>query len=197
MKTNSKVLIATILAACAMCAFIFYPFMCTDLHLKIYFSNDSAPTECSLYYTTAESPSFSEDKLLIANITASSADIILPKNLCGKLENVRLDFAYTDSLIGIKHIELRSAGFARNTLDASQFFDQTNIYTTNDLSALQHTSTVTYIGTAGGDPFIIFQPNIVQEFNDAYSHYTGTKAFICLYFVITILLAHKKVFSEE
>ena len=195
MKTNPKVLIAIILAACAMCAFMFYPFMCTDLHLKIYFNNDSAPTECSLYYTTTESPDLSEDKLIIAKTTDGKADIILPANLCGKLEDIRLDFSHAESLICINRIELCSAGFTRETFEAPHFFDQVNIKMTNDVSTLQHASTVTYIGTAGNDPFIFFQPNIVKAFNDAYSHYTGTKALICLVLIITFILARKKVFN--
>lgn len=197
MKKSPKVFIAAVLTACAMCAFIFYPFMCANLHLKIYFEDVSSPTDCSLYYTTTEAPSMSEDKVIYAHTRKGKADFILPADLCGKLEKLRLDFTPTDNLICINRVELCSGGFVRKTYDAAQFFDHENIQMTNDLSPLQCTAAIAYIGTDGNDPFITFQPGIVREFREAFSHYTGTKAFLCLFLVAAFVLSRQKIFPVD
>ena len=195
MKKNFKILIVSALTVCVACAFIFYPFMCTDLHIKIYFAQDSAYTECSLYYTTADAPDMSDDKQIDADMTSGKADLVLPKELCCKLTGLRLDFKEADNLICINRIELCSGGFVRKAFDASQFFAEANIDATNDISSLQNADIITYIGANGKDPYILLAPEIVQQCNDAYSHYTGTKAFICLFIVITVLLARKKIYT--
>lgn len=195
MRKNLLLFILGTLFFCAACAFIFYPFMCTDLHLKIYFAQDSAYTECSLYYTTTDAPDMSDDKQLDADMTSGKADLVLPKELCRKLTGLRLDFKETDNLLCINRVELCSGGFIRKSFDASQFFAETNIDATNNISSLQNADIITYIGTDGNDPYILFSPEVVQECNDAYSHYTGTKAFICLFVATTVLLARKKIYS--
>ena len=195
MKKKFKIFLTAAFITCVACAFIFYPFMCTDLHLKIYFAQDSAYTECSLYYTTTDAPNMSDDKLLYADITSGKADLVLSKELCGNLTGLRLDFTEADNLICIKRIELCSGGFVRKTFDASQFFAEENITATNDIAALQNTVISTYIGTNGNDPYILLGPEVVQECNNAYSHYTGTKAFICLFVAAAVLPARKKIYS--
>ena len=195
MKKKFKIFLIAAFIACVVCTFIFYPFMCTDLHIKIYFAQDSAYTECSLYYTTTDAPAMSDDKLLYADMTSGKADLILPKELCGNLTGLRLDFTEAESLICINRIELCSGGFVRKTLDASQFFAEENIAATNDISSLQSANIITYIGTDGNDPYILFSPEVVQQCNDAYSHYTGTKAFICLFVAATVMLARKKIYT--
>lgn len=192
MKKKFKIFL---IAAFIACAFIFYPFMCTDLHIRIYFAPDSAYTECSLYYTTTEAPAMSDNKLLYADMTSGKADLILRGELCGNLTGLRLDFTEADNLICIKRIELCSGGFVRKTFDASQFFAEENIAATNDISSLQNSDIITYIGTSGNDPHILFSPEVVQECNDAYSHYTGTKAFICLFVTAAVLLSRKKIYT--
>ena len=195
MKINFKLLLVTVLTACAMCAFTFYPFMCTDLHLKIYFTQDSAYTDCTLYYTTADAPNMSNSQKVDAILTEGKADLILPKELCSKLTGLRLDFKHTDKLICINRVELCSGGFVRKTYDASQFFAEDNVVNTNQISALQNTTLVTYIGTNGNDPYLLLSPEMVHQFNLAFSHYTGSKAFLCIFIVVTIVLARKKLYT--
>ncbi|MBR2036545.1 MAG: hypothetical protein IKA09_02330 [Lachnospiraceae bacterium] len=195
MKKKFKIFLIAAFIACVICTFIFYPFMCTDLHIKIYFAQDSAYTECSLYYTTTDAPNMSDDKLLYADMTSGKADLILSKELCSNLTGLRLDFTEAENLICINRIELCSGGFVRKTFDASQFFGEENIAATNDISSLQNADIITYIGIDGNDPYIMFDSNVVQECNDAYSHYTGTKAFICLFVVAAVLLARKKIYT--
>ena len=197
MKKNPSILIAAVIAACAVCAFIFYPFMCTDLHVKIYFSDDSAATECSLYYTTADAPNMSEDKQISTDIHDNYADLILSPEYCGKLTGLRLDFSPAEDLICVSRIELCSGGFVRKSYEPAQFFDQSNIAATNDLSSLQCATNIAYIGTAGNDPYLMFQPDFVQECNDAYSHYTGTKAVLCLFLTGAWILSRKKFFTAD
>lgn len=194
MKKKFKIFLTAAFITCVACAFIFYPFMCTDLHLKIYFAQDSAYTECSLYYTTTDAPDMSDDKLLYADITSGKADLVLPEELCGNLTGLRLDLEKTDNLICINRIELCSGGFVRKTFDASQFFTEENITATNDISSLQSADIITYIGTSGNDPYILFDSEVVKQCNDAYSHYTGTKAFLCLFVLTAFLLARKKLY---
>ncbi len=195
MKKKFKFFLIAAFIACAACTFIFYPFMCTDLHIKIYFTEDSSYTECRLYYTTTEDPNMSDDKLMTADMTYCKADLVLPKELCGKLTGLRLDFKETENLISINRIELCSGGFVRKTFDASQFFAEENIAATNDISALQNAIIITYIGTDGNDPYILMGSETVQLCNNAYSHYTGTKAFICLFVVAAVMLSRKKIFT--
>lgn len=195
MKKKFKIFLTAAFIACAACAFIFYPFMCTDLHLKIYFAQDSAYTECSLYYATTDAPDMSDDKLLYADMTSGKADLVLPRELCGNLTGLRLDLKEADNLICINRIELCSGGFVRKTFDASQFFAEANIAATNDILSLQNADIITYIGTSGNDPYILFGSEIVKQCNDAYSHYTGTKAFLCLFILTAFLLARKKIYT--
>lgn len=181
----------------AMCLFILYPFHCTDLHLKIYFSADSAPTECTAYYTTAQNPAYGDEQMLNAEINDGMADILFPKELCETITGLRLDFTQTDSLIGIARIELCSAGFVQTTFDAPDFFDETNILATNDIASIQPVMHTVYIQTKGPDPYVFFQQAMVQACNEAYSHYTGSKTAICLFVLITGILARKKLFTAE
>ena len=195
MKKKIKIFLIAAFIACVACAFIFYPFMCTDLHIKIYFAQDSAYTECSLYYTTTDAPDMSDDKLLYADMTSEKADLVLRGELCGNLTGLRLDLKEADNLICINRIELCSGGFVRKTFDASQFFTEENIAATNDISSLQSADIITYIGTNGNDPYILFGSELVKQCNDAYSHYTGTKAFLCLFVLTAFLLARKKLYT--
>ena len=197
MKTSFKSYLLAALIACAMAIFISYPIMCTSLHIKLYFDDASDHKQCSLYYTTAETPNFSEDKLITAKPSYDKADLVLPKSLCSKLENLRLDFSYTESLISIDRIELCSGGFVQETYSAKEFFHPDNIQYTNDIALIQPTASATYIDTSGSDPFIVFQPSVVKECNDAFSHYTVTKLLICIFVAVTIFLARKKIFSAE
>ena len=195
MKKKFKIFLIAAFIACVVCTFIFYPFMCTDLHIKIYFAQDSAYTECSLYYTTTDAPNMSDDTLLAADMTYGKADLALPKELCGNLTGLRLDFTEAENLICINRIELCSGGFVRKTFDASQFFVEANIAATNDISSLQNADIITYIGTDGSDPYILFGSEMIHQCNDAYSHYTGTKAFLCLFVLTAFLLARKKIYT--
>ena len=171
--------------------------MCTDMHIKIYFNDDSDYTTCNIYYTTENTPNMSNDTLIHAKMHDGYADLILSKDFCNKLTGLRLDFSPAEKLICIKRIELCSGGFVRKSYDASKFFDQSNIVATNDLSALQHVDSLTYIKTSGNDPYIVFHPNLVKECNDAYSHYTGTKVLICLFLIGTWILSRKKYFTAD
>lgn len=195
MKKKFKIFLTAAFITCVACAFIFYPFMCTDLHLKIYFAQDSAYTECSLYYATTDAPDMSDDNLLYADMTSGKADLVIPRELCGNLTGLRLDLEKTDNLICINRVELCSGGFVRKTFDASQFFTEENIAATNDISSLQNADIITYIGTDGSDPYILFGSEMIQQCNDAYSHYTGTKAFLCLFVLTAFLLARKKIYT--
>ena len=195
MKKKFKIFLIAAFIACAACAFIFYPFMCTDLHIKIYFAPDSAYTECSLYYTTTEAPAMSDDNLLYAYAAYDKVDFVLRRELCGTLTGLRLDFTEADNLICINRIELCSGGFVRKTFDASQFFAEENIAATNDITSLQSADIITYIGTDGNDPYILFGPEMIQLCNDTYSHYTGTKAFICLFVATAVMLSRKKIYT--
>lgn len=197
MKKISLLFLASALIVCAACAFIFYPFMCTDLHLKIYFTEDSAFTDCSLYYTTTDTPNMSRDTKISAETSNNMADLVLPAELCDKLTGLRLDFTEADNLICIHRIELCSGGFVRKTFDASQFFAEDKITVINDISSLQCSDIITYIGTSGKDPYIMFHSEIIQGLNDTFSHYTGTKIFICLFIVAVILLSRKKYFTAD
>ncbi len=197
MKINFKTLTIILLILAAMCLFIFYPFQCTDLHLKITFSDDSAYTDCTAYYTTAQNPAYGNEQMIPATVTDGIADIIFPKELCGTLTGLRLDFSQTDSLIRIARVELCSAGFVQTSLDASEFFAESQILATNDISAVQPVMATAYIKADGYDPYIYFQPAIVQACNEAYSHYTGSKLAICLFLIITVFLARKQLFTAE
>jgi hypothetical protein len=139
----------------------------------------------------------SDDTLIFANAYYGYADLIFPKELCNTLTGLRLDLSHAEDLVCLKRIELCSGGFVRKSYDASQFFAQSNIVATNDLSALQHVDYLTYIKTSGNDPYIVFHPNLVKECNDAYSHYTGTKVLICLFLIGTWILSHKKYFTAD
>lgn len=197
MKKYLKLLIIAVLTACAVCTFIFYPFMCTDLHIKIYFNDDSDYTTCSMYYTTTEHPNMSNDTLIHAKMQNGYADLVLSKEFCNKLTGLRLDFSPVDKLICIKRVELCSGGFVQESYDASQFFEQSNITATNDISSLDCVDAVTYIGTSGNDPYIFLHPDLAAECNNAYSHYTKTKVLLCLFIFGTWFLSRKKYFTAD
>ncbi len=192
---NPKNILLTLLIIGAMCLFIFYPFSCTDLHFKIYFSKDSAYTECTAYYTTVQDPVFSDAQRITATTTEGMADILFPKDFCENLTGLRLDFTQTDNLIRIDRIELCSAGFIQRSLNASEFLTESAMLAVHDISAVQPVMHTVYIKTDGSDPYIYFTSDTVQFFNDAFSHYTGSKLAICLFFILTAVLARKNLFK--
>lgn len=197
MKQKTKAILAVIFTACAVGFFIFYPFMCTKLHLKVYFHKDSASTNCQLYYTTRSAPVMSNETSSAASISDGKADIVLSSELCRALTGIRLDFSPADSLIHIDRIELCSGGFVQKSFDASEFFAEDNIIAKNDISSVTLVGTSAYIGTEGIDPYLVFSTDMIQTFNDAFSHYTGTKAGICLFIAAAIVLSRKRLFSNE
>lgn len=197
MKRKTKVILAVLLTACAVGLFIFYPFTCTKLHLKIYFHDDSAYTDCRLYYSTLSDPVMSNETSSYASVSDGKADIVLSSRLCKTLTGIRLDFSPTDSLIHIDRIELCSAGFVQKSFDASDFFAEDNLIAENDISSITLVGTSAYIGTDGMDPYLVFSEDMTQTFNDAFSHYTGTKAGICIFLAVAVLLSRKKLFSNE
>ena len=197
MKNFRKSFLIALLILFIMGGFILYPFECTDLHLKLTFSKDSAYTECTAYYTTVQNPVYSEEQSIAAIIDNGKADIVFPKELCKSLTGLRLDFSQSNDLIGISRVELCSAGFAQTTMDASVFFAAANILAINDISVIQPVQTTAYIGTDGSDPHLLFQANIVEACNDAYSHYTFSKLAVCIFILLAWLLARKKLFTTE
>ncbi len=197
MKQKTRAILAVIFTVCAAAVFIFYPFMCTKLHLKVYFHKDSAFTDCRLYYSTLSAPVMSNETSSYATISNGKADIVLSSELCGSFTGIRLDFAQADALIHISRVELCSGGFVQKSFDASEFFAADNVIATNDVDSITPVGTTAYIGTQGIDPYLVFSEDMTQTFNDAFSHYTGTKAAICLFIAAMVLLSHKKLFSVE
>ncbi len=197
MKKHIKAYLTTALAIGAAIIFVIYPFMCTDLHMKIYLGEDSAFTQCNLYYTTVDSPDFGDDKLIFGVETEEYIDVIIPREYCGKLAMLRLDFTHAENLISINRIELCSGGFIQKSFDGAEFFQDSNVMHTNHISSVQNILLGTYIKTEGNDPFIIFQQSVVDVYNHAFSHYTVTKLFICLFVAGAVLLAKTKLFSTE
>ena len=197
MKKNLKTLLLVVITVVIMSLFIFYPFQCTDLHLKIYFSADSAYTECAAYYTTAANPVYSDSQRLDATVYDGKADIVFSKELCETLTGLRLDFSQSDALIGIERVELCSAGFVQTSLDATDFFAESNILSSNDIAIIQPVKTTVYIGTEGRDSYLLFHSDIVDTCNGAYSHYTGSKLAICVFVILAGILARKQLFTAE
>ncbi len=197
MKKHFKSYIIMAAILCAALLFIFYPFMCTDLHIKLYFGEDSDVAYCNLYYTTEDMPNFDDSNMLTAKATADYADILIPKEACGKLTNLRLDFSPVEDLISISRVELCSGGFIQKSFSGPDFFKEDNILQTNDLETLHSTKYITYIGTAGTDPYIMFQTAVVSACNNAFSHYTVTKLLICLFIAGTVILSRRKLFPAE
>lgn len=197
MKQKTKVILAVFLTAFAAGIFIFYPFMCTGLHLKIYFHDDSADTDCRLYYSTLSDPVMSNETSFSAPILEQKADIVLPSELCRSLTGIRLDFSQADSLIHIDRVELCSGGFVQKSFDASEFFAEDNLIASNDISSITPVGTSAYIAAEGIDPYLVFSEDMTRTFNNAFSHYTKTKAGICIFFVAAILLSRKKLFPDE
>lgn len=197
MKQKTNAILAVSFTVCAVAVFIFYPFMCTKLHLKVYFHKDSAFTDCRLYYSTLSDPIMSNKTSSYAPISDGKADIILSSELCGSLTGIRLDFAQADALLHINRIELCSGGFVQKSFDASEFFAADNVIAANDIDSITAVGTSAYISTQGNDPYLVFSEDMTQTFNDAFSHYTKTKVAICLFIVATVLLSHKKLFPVE
>ncbi len=197
MKNFRKSFLIALLIIFIMGGFILYPFECTDLHLKLTFSSDSAYTECTAYYTTVQNPVYSEEQSIAAIIDNGKADIVFPKELCKSLTGLRLDFSQNNDLIGITRVELCSAGFAQTTMDASDFFAAANILATNDISVIQPVQTTAYIGTDDSDPHVLFQTNIVEACNDAYSHYTFSKFALFAFIILSYILARKNLFAAD
>ena len=194
---NFKQKILGVIIACIMLVYILYPAQCTELHIKIYLADDSAPKTFTLYYATEASPDLSDSQTAYAEAIDKQVDIVLPKELCEKLTTLRLDLHHSDALIAIDRVELCSGGFIQQSYDGATFFDKANIHSTNDIAVMQSVGNVFYIGTAGSDPYIFLQPSVIQTCNEAYSHYTVTKIFICLFFISIYILAHKKLFTAD
>lgn len=190
-----KNFIYIILILAAMGFYVLYPFRCTDLHIKIYLTEDSAYTDFSVYYTTADAPVFHGEHLIHANTEEFMADILLPKELCKNLTGLRLDLSHADSPISIKRVELCSGGFIRRTFDGSDFMNAAYIAGSNDIASIQQVFETAYLSTSGNDPYIIFSPEMVKTGNEAFSHYTGTKLFLCLFIIATVFLARRKLFT--
>lgn len=197
MKLNYKNIFITVLITGCMCFFVLYPFSCGDLHLKIYLNEDSAYTTCSVYYTTVQDPVFHDGQRIDADTESGYADLIIPKEYCGQLTGLRLDFTPADALIGIKRVELCSGGFVRQSLDASDFFTEAAASVTNDIQTLQAVQNVVYIQTSGSDPHIYFDAHTINICQEAFSHYTGSKLAICLFLLTFWFLYRKPLFTAK
>ena len=197
MKINCKKILITLLIAGCMCFFVLYPFSCGDLHLKIYLNEDSAYTTCSVYYTTVQDPAFHDGQRIDATVEKGYADLLIPKEYCGQLTGLRLDFAPADTLIAIKRVELCSGGFVRQSLDASAFFTEKAASVTHNIQTIQAVQNVVYIQTSGSDPHIYFDAHTLDICRDAFSHYTGSKLAVCLFLLAVWLLYRKPLFTAE
>lgn len=199
---NKKHWIIAAAAVIGMLAFIFFPVRRADVRLRIYFTEDSEVPSCSVYYTTAEDPAFSVDKLIHGSQDGQSVDIVLPAQVCQNLSVLRLDLSPAETPICISKIEFRSAGFTRKSFRPEVFFAPDNLSLTNDILSVVTRSSddsvlyVTYIETDGDDPYLLFSENIVSALRSTGSNYRITRLFLCFFVAAAIWLSHKKIFAS-
>lgn len=187
-----------ILAAVIMLAFIFYPAPKTEIvHLRLYFSEDYSLPNCNIYYGTSDDPELTGDKTIWADTYDSIADFTIPTEIYEDLSLLRLDFTETEEYICIKYVEIRSAGFAKKSYAASEFFDSANILSTNDISAMNSLNSFAYIRIDGNDPYIFFQDNITDLIRNSGTDYRITRLLLCIFAAAAVWFSHKKIFTAE
>lgn len=199
-KINKKYIIAAAAVVIGMLTFIFFPVKKADLHLRIYFSSDSALPVCSIYYTTSEEPDFSLDRLIYPAALGQTTDIILPAETYSDLSVLRLDLSETENVICITKVELRSAGFTIKSYSANEFFAKEHIFLTNDIvwaESEESNDTCIYIRTSGNDPYIVFSSEISEDCRASGRGYRITRLFICIFVAAAIWISHKKIFITD
>ena len=179
--------------------FIFFPHPASDLYLRITFEQFEGDG-CSLYYTTDTDGNFSQEKCITSEIDPDTMQVSfrLSGALDGHLTGLRLDFPHTDQLLAIKTVTVSSAGVIQKEYNPCHFFAPENI-------GLNHNADVTlvlprnrvYVSTSEDDPFLILSDALTSQIDGCYSHQTGSRLLLCLFFAGCLFLARRKIFPTS
>lgn len=180
-------------------AFVLIPLPAADVYVRIQFSEVQGEN-CALYYATAVSPGFSQDKCIISDIDYDKKQVTfrLDSSLEGQLTGLRLDFPVTDALIGVEKVTISSAGIIQKQYNPCDFFAEENIAHVNQAEySLVIPKNRFYVAPKGEDPYMILSETPVRLVNQGYSHFTLSRIGMCLFAAGCYFFAKKKVFSEE
>lgn len=179
--------------------FVAIPFPTADLFIRVNFKNITS-NSCSLYYSIDAPFSYSEEQCINSSIDPDLNQVTfrLDSSLANQITDIRLDFANQEDLICIKDISISSAGVIKEAYRPYEFFSSDNIAMTNQVTvSATDVMNDAYISTTGNDPYIIFTHELTRDIMSHVSSYRLTRALICVFIGVAIILMKKKVFTEH
>lgn len=196
---KKKTIIFTIIYIIIATAFVAIPFSPADVFIRIDF-NDIASDSCSLYYSIGTPFSYSEEQCIHASVDRELNQISfrLDGALAEQILDLRLDFANQEDLICINDISVSSAGIVKKEYHPCTFFASNNIALTNGSSvSVAEAVDLAYIATTDNDPYVIFTNELTRDIMSHASSYRLTRALICVFVGVALILMKKKVFTEH
>lgn len=197
MKRNT--VLFTIIYIIIAVAFVAIPFPVADVIIRIDFDN-IAGSSCSLYYSTDTSLSYSEEQCIQSSFDSETNQMTfrLDGSLAKQIQFLRLDFENREDLICINDVSVSSAGIVQKEYHPSKFFSSDNITFTNNADITAATAMdLAYVSTTENDPYIIFSNELSRDVMSHASSYRLTRALICVFIGVAIILMKKKVFTEH
>lgn len=196
---KKSTIIMSVIFVIASVLFVVIPFPVADLFIRLHFDEINSET-CSLYYSTDPYFSFSEEQCIVSNIDPETNIITfrVDSSNIGQITGLRLDFANAQDTVCVRNISVSSAGVIQKEYNPCVFFDANNILATNNTTfSLVNIQDLTYISTGDNDPYIIFTNEFTRDIMSRASSYRLTRALICAFVGIALILMKKKVFTEH
>lgn len=180
-------------------AFVLVPFPASDLYIRVHF-NEVVGNRCSLYYTTASVPVYTDEQCVTSTIDYESKMVTfrLDGSLEKELTGLRLDFPTDGGLICINNITVSSAGIIQKQFNPCKFFAPENIAHKNDIPeiSLATARNWTYMALGTTDPYLVLSPELTVQIINGYSHLRLTRLGICLFAAACLFFSKRKLFTK-
>ncbi len=194
-----KTILFTIIYFIIAILFIAIPFPTADILIRIDF-NDIASDSCVLYYSVGTPFSYSDEHCIKSSVDPEYNQVTfrLDGSLANQITDIRLDFVNKEDLICINDVSVSSAGVIHKEYHPCKFFASDNIAMTNNVAvSAANSMDLAYISTTDNDPYIIFSNELTRDIMSRASSYRLTRALICVFVGVAIILMKKKLFTEH
>lgn len=196
---KKSTIIISVLFVIASALFVVIPFPTADLFIRLHFDEINSDS-CSLFYCTDPYFSFSQEQCIISNIDPDTNTVTfrIDSSNIGQITGLRLDFVNKEDTICVRDISVSSAGIIQKEYNPCTFFHTSNILTTNNTTfSLLDIQDLAYIATTDNDPYVIFTNELTRDIMSHASSYRLTRALICVFVGVALILMKKKVFTEH
>lgn len=193
-----KKIFAWIPAILFLLVFTLKPFPASDLILRVHF-DDITGDYCALYYAV-DGQDFVAEQSIRADIDPDRmlAEFQLDGSLAGRITSLRLDWPHgTEQLLCVKNISISSGGIIQKQYNPCRFFADGNISLSNGIASTTNVlpRDRTYIQIGPDDPWQVLSGPLTEDICSSFSRRTFSRLCLCLFFVCSVLLAKKRLFT--